>query len=837
MSGRKKIIIITAFAVAAVLIACAALAIIMAVIGGNEISGLKVTDSGSDLNGVRAEIVAADLDAEIPHITVKWKNSTFKQYSIEAPFELYREVDDKWKKEELVAEPDDDFGDTLMELDSYEKDYLLKHFELSEGEKYRFEVKVSVNEAEYKVWIEFEICEKVSRYYFNATVLERVYDRDENGRDTGYLIVAPFEDEPERKSSDKIQVYCDTVYSDNISEFIDEGSFVRILYDGRIEETYPAKLPTVYEIEQIFVEEETSESFDATVINVTTSSFLVTPLEGERELSVSDKIYVNKEDLDSEMDAGITEGSIVRISYDGRIEETYPAKIPKVYKIEYLRGSYGAVTEPVPPLVLTKDSIPNTKDWQTKGLESAGLSGVEIGEPYSATFGDLYVLKHYNISSVYYDIFFAIETKDTVYLQKINELSMISLLNICDLDGEYGDEICIQEYTGNAVKTTTVFSADDGKLFKIFSSAGETRLDTGFTFELCAPYRVEIKNKYTGYEAEYNFSDENEEYKEAYDNSGKPLDNQSVWLWHTAVSPIDTDGDGVYELLAKQNTCLLSNADNFGECVSVLKYDKKAKGFKVIDAKFVSVAIPESIPNTDGWQSKLFVETIFDPYNTEISEPYIASFGNLFVISMEKEARPLREIYFGIENGDEIIISQVTSSGYISNMDFCNVDGIQGDEVIVSSFNGGVGGAGGYDSYIFRVNKGVLDCIFFANRGNNENSGFESRLIAPFSLEITNKYTGYRYVKDLKDCRWMVGQGFDENGVPISNFQANLDNIDSIETKDLDGDGVYELICRQYTSFGSTADYIGYAMSTWEYDEDEGEFIVIDTEFISYMQQ
>ena len=436
-----------------------------------ELDGIKVVDNQSELKGVSAEIVVSEIDTKEPYITVKWKNKTLKQIDIDIPFELYREVNGKWEKSEFEKEPERDaFIETIMELDSFEKNYSLRYVELSEGEKYRFLVKVSENEAEYKVWIDFEVTEKISRYYFNATILERVYDWDEEGRDTGYIIVCPFADEPERKTSDKIQVYCDTEYTDIISEFAEKGSIVRILYDGRIEETYPAKLPKVYEIEHIFEEEEISETFDATVMNVTTSSFLVTPLEGESELSISDKIYVNKSDLDSEMIAGIIEGSVIRITYDGMVEETYPAKIPNVYKIEYLRGDFSSDTESVLPLELTKDSIPNTKDWKTKGLESAGLSGVSISDPYSASFGDLYVLWHYNISDVYHDTFFAIETEDVVYLQIISELTMISDVFICDVNGENGDEIVIQEYSGNAVKTTTAFVVDEGKVLEIFST-------------------------------------------------------------------------------------------------------------------------------------------------------------------------------------------------------------------------------------------------------------------------------------------------------------------------------------------------------------------------------
>ena len=88
------------------------------------------------------------------------------------------------------------------------------------------------------------------------------------------------------------------------------------------------------------------------------------------------------------------------------------------------------------PLELIKDTIPRTADWQTSGLESAGITGVEMGDPYKASFGNLYVLKHYHVSGVYHDTFFAIETEKTVYLQKISELTAIEDILICDINGK-----------------------------------------------------------------------------------------------------------------------------------------------------------------------------------------------------------------------------------------------------------------------------------------------------------------------------------------------------------------------------------------------------------------
>ena len=62
----------------------------------------------------------------------------------------------------------------------------------------------------------------------------------------------------------------------------------------------------------------------ATVIEISGNSVLIEPLEGEPERASADRILVN---IDGFSDVGAEIGSIVDITYDGYIMETYPAQI------------------------------------------------------------------------------------------------------------------------------------------------------------------------------------------------------------------------------------------------------------------------------------------------------------------------------------------------------------------------------------------------------------------------------------------------------------------------------------------------------------------------------
>lgn len=77
-------------------------------------------------------------------------------------------------------------------------------------------------------------------------------------------------------------------------------------------------------------DENTEEfTFNATVIENKDTSILVNPVEGSSELNSSDKIIVRVSVNNATLKdlSEFTEGSKVKISYDGTIMESYPAQI------------------------------------------------------------------------------------------------------------------------------------------------------------------------------------------------------------------------------------------------------------------------------------------------------------------------------------------------------------------------------------------------------------------------------------------------------------------------------------------------------------------------------
>lgn len=77
-------------------------------------------------------------------------------------------------------------------------------------------------------------------------------------------------------------------------------------------------------------------SFCATVLDVDTSRLLVRPNDDSQERNSSDRIEISLKDVGSPVPSV---GDTIRIVYNGEIQEVYPARITKVYRIEMIESN------------------------------------------------------------------------------------------------------------------------------------------------------------------------------------------------------------------------------------------------------------------------------------------------------------------------------------------------------------------------------------------------------------------------------------------------------------------------------------------------------------------
>ena len=239
-----------------------------------------------------------------------------------------------------------------------------------------------------------------------------------------------------------------------------------------------------------------------------------------------------------------------------------------------------------------------------------------------------------------------------------------------------------------------------------------------------------------------------------------------------------------------------------------------------------------SIPKTDNWKTEGLKSAGLE--GVEITDFQNFSQGTLYLLE-EKEPFYVigKHFFLAVEKDDEILLAKAGIGVSAKYIYCCGLDGEQGDEIIFMVNNGGNGGAGSHSTYIFKVTDSNITNVYYSDYMNN-NHGFSTKLIAPFKVEVQNSYTDYSTTIDIYN---EFSHYFDGKGNPAIDTEVIFDCINGIEAKDIDNDGIYELICKRYSSLGPHSNYFGDAITTLKYDKLSNSFKIIDAEFVPYREK
>ena len=235
-------------------------------------------------------------------------------------------------------------------------------------------------------------------------------------------------------------------------------------------------------------------------------------------------------------------------------------------------------------------------------IDEAGLKNVSVRQVSKLAklsedkYGRVYLLAddRYDKGNELSDHYLAVVLWDKIILKDIlteeNQANYDGSLFLSDLDGDGDEEIVLQELVGGAtgaVFLSRIFNFEDGEIVEIFYSDchNDKRYDTGFSSKLLEDKQIAIENKFTNYKETFAIKERSDAYYEIlYDENNKDL--QIMVSTFIQIEPVDMDNDGAYELKCQQSTSLLGHSDYIGTAVSVLKFDKSDREFKVIKAWF-----------------------------------------------------------------------------------------------------------------------------------------------------------------------------------------------------------------------------------------------------------
>ena len=243
------------------------------------------------------------------------------------------------------------------------------------------------------------------------------------------------------------------------------------------------------------------------------------------------------------------------------------------------------------------ESIPYSNNW----LERSDMNEWQIVSCSKGFFSkemnivqNAYILKQYSTSSsLITSSVLAVEVgKKVLFFELAKDCGSFSNeMHIGDIDGDGIDEIAVHSAVGfsggSGQYISIVLKVLDNNLIKMFEFSPKERFDTGFTCVLKDNYIISIKNSFTGYEADLDFSKDKKYYGLIYNDNGKVINNQEIFCdTFNFFRFVDIENDGIYELEGSQYISLYGHSDYIGEAKTILKFNAYQEKFEVFDALF-----------------------------------------------------------------------------------------------------------------------------------------------------------------------------------------------------------------------------------------------------------
>ncbi len=167
-------------------------------------------------------------------------------------------------------------------------------------------------------------------------------------------------------------------------------------------------------------------------------------------------------------------------------------------------------------------------------------------------------------------------------------------LYLSDIDGNGDSEIIVHELIamtgGFGGYLSLVYDFSNGEIKEVFEDSSRN-FDTGFQLRILKDRKINIVNRFTGYNETFDFSHRNDDYYQGYWYGGKePADHERqdfmVDPFYEFV-PEDYDNDGIFEIKCRQYTSLIGHSDFIGVAISYLKFNNETKQFEVVKADYI----------------------------------------------------------------------------------------------------------------------------------------------------------------------------------------------------------------------------------------------------------
>ncbi len=196
------------------------------------------------------------------------------------------------------------------------------------------------------------------------------------------------------------------------------------------------------------------------------------------------------------------------------------------------------------------------------------------------------------------------------------------------------------------------------------------------------------------------------------------------------------------------------------------------------------------------------------------------------------------DYYLAVLCDDKIYLKEASVCSYGSGIELCDFDGDGDKEILLQEAIGATGGAGQYKSTVLDFENYEFTELFSSSHAlynsNNKTTGFSIEILKGNKFKIINSITDYSKIFDFKNKPEKYLKGlYDENGEVIER-KILVDSFFEFIPDDIDDDGVFEIVCRQYVSLIGHSDHLGNAKTILKYNNKTSSFDIIDAEFEPY---
>ncbi len=202
----------------------------------------------------------------------------------------------------------------------------------------------------------------------------------------------------------------------------------------------------------------------------------------------------------------------------------------------------------------------------------------------------IYLLKDFEAygDGIYHNAYLLIETPSKLMKITYRDAGCYaSNLYLCDVDGDLLDEIVLQQTMGMSGGAgqylSRIFKINENHIEELFASDS---FDTGYYSMFRDGFQLNIINRWTS--DLYDLKCIGKYIDIYFDDSGNVINDTASIRCDSfnSFTPIDVDGDGVFELYGSQYISLNGHSDYIGDAQSILKFNPKTKHFEVVESDF-----------------------------------------------------------------------------------------------------------------------------------------------------------------------------------------------------------------------------------------------------------